>query len=56
LDKLETDVNFAGINPRTVYFMHQLQKKNNLKKIINIYYSFMQIYNEKIEDLLVDES
>ena len=56
MDKLETDVNFAGINPRTVYFMHQLQKKNNLKKIINIYYSFMQIYKEKTEDLLVEES
>ena len=55
MDKLETDVNFAGINPRSVYFMHQLQKKNNFKKTINIYYSFLQIYNEKIEDLLVDE-
>ena len=28
LDELETDLNFAGINPRTVYFMNQLQKEN----------------------------
>ena len=43
----------SGIIPRTVYQFFQTLKDRNLD--YNIYCSFMQIYNEKIYDLLQDQ-
>ncbi|CAD8100499.1 unnamed protein product [Paramecium primaurelia] len=49
IDDLQTDQNHAGMIPRTIYTLF-----NNLQQGYYVYCSFLQIYNEKIYDLLQD--
>jgi hypothetical protein len=50
VNDLEGDENFAGVIPRAV---HDVFKQKDAKAIrFNVYCSFLQIYNEKIYDLL----
>ncbi|CAD8106247.1 unnamed protein product [Paramecium sonneborni] len=46
---LKSDISFAGIIPRVIFGLF-----DNLPKNFYIYCSFLQIYNEKIYDLLQD--
>ncbi|KAL4463423.1 hypothetical protein ABPG72_006745 [Tetrahymena utriculariae] len=58
-EQLDTDDNFAGIIPRTIYYLFnsvEQKKKENSNLNIQIYCSFLQIYNEKIFDLLQDNN
>ena len=48
---ITSDQNFAGIIPRTIYQIYRLIHFNQSGNY-NIYCSFLQIYNEKIYDLL----
>ena len=47
------DVNFAGIIPRCID--HLFNRLLNNKKNVTVYCSFLQLYNEKIIDLLADD-
>lgn len=50
---LDEDRNFCGLIPRTVYHLFkEVQKESNQAQKFVIYCSFLQIYNEKIFDLL----
>ena len=53
---IETDKNFAGIIPRTIYEIFNIIKNKGLDNSFNVFCTFMQIYNEKIFDLLQDKS
>ncbi|KAL4438950.1 hypothetical protein ABPG74_016670 [Tetrahymena malaccensis] len=56
-ESLESDHNFAGIIPRTIYEVFRqitLKREQNPHMQISVYVSFIQIYNEKIYDLLQD--
>ncbi|CAD8195399.1 unnamed protein product [Paramecium pentaurelia] len=48
-DDLKNDISFAGIIPRVIFGIF-----NNIPPNFYIYCSFLQIYNEKIYDLLQD--
>ncbi len=49
IDDLQTDLNHAGIIPRSIFSLF-----SQLPKGYFVYCSFLQIYNEKIFDLLQD--
>jgi len=54
---LDEDRNFCGLIPRTVYHLFkEIQKEANQAQKFVIYCSFLQIYNEKIFDLLNGKS
>lgn len=48
-EDLKTDISFSGIIPRVIFGLF-----NNIPPNYFIYCSFLQIYNEKIFDLLQD--
>jgi hypothetical protein len=50
---IEDDRNNAGVIPRSIY---QVFKELEGKKEFHAYCSFLQIYNEKIYDLLQDNA
>lgn len=50
LGSIESDENFAGLLPRCMH--HLFSKMYPGKKNVNIYCSFLQLYNEKLIDLL----
>lgn len=55
MESIESDSNFAGIIPRTIYEVFRsitLKREVNPNMQISVYVSFIQIYNEKIYDLL----
>lgn len=47
---IESDENFAGMIPRAMH--HIFSKLYSGKKNVTIYCSFLQLYNEKLIDLL----
>lgn len=52
-EDIGADENFAGVIPRSIYHLFQeidVQKEKNTH--FQVYCSFLQIYNEKIYDLL----
>ena len=53
-EDLISDENYAGLIPRTIYSLFEQVKayESNEGQGFNIYCSFLQIYNEKIYDLL----
>ena len=52
---MEKDDNYAGIIPRTIFELFNLINENNnnefMEKVV-VFVSFLEIYNEKIYDLL----
>lgn len=50
---LVADTNFSGLIPRTIFSLFkEIQKDENKSQSFVVYCSFLQIYNEKIFDLL----
>lgn len=50
---LVADTNFSGLIPRTIFSLFkEIQKEENKSQSFVVYCSFLQIYNEKIFDLL----
>lgn len=54
-EDLSADQNFAGLIPRTIFkLFDQIKAHEQTEPKFRIYCSFLQIYNEKIYDLLQD--
>ena len=54
-EDLSSDENFAGLIPRTIFRLFEEVKSHEATEPkFRIYCSFLQIYNEKIYDLLQD--
>jgi hypothetical protein len=57
-EELETDENYAGITPRAIYLLFKSIGNGSegglLVPKFKIFCSFLQIYNEKVYDLLQD--
>lgn len=50
---LDEDKNLSGLIPRTIHeLFREIQKEENRAQNFAVYCSFLQIYNEKIFDLL----
>lgn len=50
---LEDDRNFSGLIPRSIHrLFEEIQTEENAPQRFVVYCSFLQIYNEKIFDLL----
>ena len=54
--EIEKDLHYAGLIPRIVNEVFNLQKSQGYEDSYNIFCTFMQIYNEKIFDLLQDKA
>lgn len=52
---IESDNNLAGIIPRTIHYLYKCHDASLENNKVQIYASFMQIYNEKIYDLLQEQ-
>ena len=54
INNIESDNTFAGVIPRAIYSLFQLTSQEPFKnRKFALYCSFLQIYNEKIFDLLL---
>lgn len=53
IDEMSSDNQHVGIIPRAILkIFEELKHPDNVKKQFTVYCSFLQIYNEKIYDLL----
>jgi len=52
--EIDNDLHFAGLIPRTIQEIFNIIKTKGLESNFNIFCTFLQIYNEKIYDLLQD--
>lgn len=53
---IETDFHFAGVIPRAITEIFSIMKNKDYENKFNIFCTFSQIYNEKIFDLLQNQS
>jgi hypothetical protein len=56
LTNIEQDETYCGITPRAIYKLFQMMETEYGTEQFNVFCSFLQIYNEKIYDLLKDQS
>ena len=55
IEDIDTDENYSGVIPRTIHeLFNLLLMPEYVAKKYSIYCSFLQIYNEKIYDLLTE--
>ena len=54
--EIETDLHYAGLIPRTIQEIFNNIKTKGLESNFNVFCTFLQIYNEKIYDLLQDNA